>query len=129
MFFVGLILVVQNRTRFSFSKNIIMDNISIKKSWNLLSRKRLPTERIKGYSQILEKIHSLLLEACHKASISVSDLNGIGLAMPGTVAIKKQVMVQGNTLVLKGKNIIEDLQKLIKSPVKIKMFNDAIVFY
>ena len=99
--------------------------------FSIVSREKVATERLRGYRQLVDKIASLIREACQKQKISLSELSGIGIGLPGAVNDKMQ-MVNGNTAVLIGKDLVADLGKSLigdgKLTCRIVCENDANCF-
>lgn len=84
---------------------------------------RLPTERHRGYKHILKQIQKLFEN--FKGRHPKARLKGVGFALPGTV--QNNVMIFGNTLVLKNKPLLKDLRKTF-GKVKLVAENDANCF-
>lgn len=85
----------------------------------VLHRKRVPTERHKGYDHILQTLTALIKEAQ-----SISEGNpSIGMGIPGSVAPNTSLIRNANTQCLIGKPLQADLEKRINQKVVIE--NDA----
>ncbi len=82
------------------------------KSKKIIYKKRVPTERERGYRNILSKVSGLFREALLKTQITPKQINSIGFALPGSV--QNEIMIRGNTQVLEGKPIKKDLQKILR---------------
>lgn len=93
-----------------------------------LTRKRIPTQRTSGYENVLGRIAELCGEVISEAGISKSDIDGIGIGLPGAVDPEKQIMLNGNSLIFIGKNITHDLKERLNLNVQIKCHNDANCF-
>ena len=95
----------------------------------ILCKNRLPTERHKGYEHILGVIVSLIKQTLSEAKINQNELCGVGIGLPGAVSPDTMRMINGNTQVLIGKNITQDLkEKLNATNLTIKCANDANCF-
>jgi fructokinase len=89
----------------------------------VLCRKRVPTEREKGYKHILEKI-ALLVKSLSKETGLYPERIGIGT--PGTLDPVSNTLKNSNTTCLIGKPLKQDIEKLLT--VNIKIANDANCF-
>jgi len=85
----------------------------------VVHRKRVPTERHKGYEHILQTLTALIKEA---QSISVGNPS-IGMGIPGSVAPNTSLIRNANTQCLIGKPLQADLEKRINQ--KVMLANDA----
>lgn len=95
----------------------------------ILARERVPTERHKGYDQIVEKMATLVRTICEKAAVEVDSVAGLGLAIPGSVDPRTLRMANGNTLVLKDRDLAGDLRVLLQAPaLRVAAENDANCF-
>ena len=86
--------------------------------FTIVSREKVATERLRGYQQLVDKIANLIRDACQKQQIALGELNGIGIGMPGAVNDQMQ-MVNGNTVVLIGKDLVADLRKSLTGAGKL----------
>jgi predicted NBD/HSP70 family sugar kinase len=93
-----------------------------------LGTARLPTERAKGYEHIVGQMAALAKELVAQTGLSLSDLQGIGMGLPGAVDPRSRVMLNGNTLVLVGRPIADDLGQALGWKQPIAMGNDANCF-
>ena len=92
-------------------------------------RHRKPTERILGYNQVIEKLVELGRLACQDWGIEFSELNSIGIALPGTVNPKTKRMTIGNALIFKDRPIEVDLIEAMGGvKARIYLDNDANLF-
>jgi fructokinase len=96
----------------------------------VLARLREPTERHKGYNAIAEKISGLIGAVCSSAGISASQLNGIGLGLPGSIDPQTFRMLNGNTMVLINQDLLGDVRRMAAVPAAVSMRaeNDANCF-
>jgi fructokinase len=102
------------------------------KSFEILSRKRIPTERESGYEDILTRLNSLIMNTISESKVSPSELKQVGIGLPGSVHPQELKMIQGNSQVFEGKSVKEDLLILIKDSLGIQptisINNDANCF-
>ena len=89
----------------------------------VLCRKRVPTEREKGYEHILENIGLLVNSLSHETGLYPET---IGIGTPGTLDPVSNTLKNSNTTCLIGKPLKQDIEKLLK--VNIKIANDANCF-
>ncbi len=101
---------------------------SIDNSLSELRKKRIPTQRDKGYEFVLENIVSLLKELLSESSLQISDINAIGIGLPGTVDPKTTMMSNGNTGIFIGNDFGQDLKEKLKTNSSIFIANDANCF-
>jgi fructokinase len=89
----------------------------------VLFRDRLPTEASQGYDHILQQVDKLVTMMCEFAG---SKPERIGVGTPGVHDPKLGTMKNCNTVVMNGKPMKEDLERLLKLPLE--MANDADCF-
>lgn len=94
----------------------------------ILFQERMPTDRDKGYDHILSILKTLFENCLKKQNLTPNQISTIGLALPGSVDPETQKMLIGNTRVLEGKSIKEDLLKTLNIKVPIHAENDANCF-
>ncbi len=94
----------------------------------ILSRKRIPTDRHKGYQTVIGNLAKLCQDICQDGNIDFDKLEGIGIGLPGTIDPERQVMLNGNTSILIEKNIGADLNQLLPIKKRILCENDASCF-
>jgi fructokinase len=94
----------------------------------VLFQMREATQRDLGYHHILSVLKKLFENAIKEQKIALKDISSIGLALPGTVDPESQKMLIGNTRILEGKNIKEDVLKILGLNVPIHAENDANCF-
>lgn len=86
-------------------------------------RKRIPTERDKGYEHILNNIVGLY----HEMRDAVSDQpHTLGMGTPGAVSPRTGLLKNSNTVVMNGKPVKADLERLLGRSIEIQ--NDANCF-
>lgn len=100
-----------------------IEGIVLDKAGAEIFRKRIPTEREKGYKHILQNIKSIY-----------DDLTGhtkgkpftFGIGTPGATSPKSGLLRNSNTVCMNGQPVLQDLEKLLDR--KIEMQNDANCF-
>jgi len=95
--------------------------IAIDNTGNELSRERIPTPA-QSYDKILHSIKDIIEITEEKLSLTGT----IGIGMPGAISPATGLIKNSNTVCLNGKRFSEDLEKIIKRPVRIA--NDANCF-
>ena len=93
----------------------------------IISRTRVATAREQGYTQIVKKIVNLITTACQQHRVTLAQLAGIGIGLPGAVD-KDMQMVNGNILALIGKDLRHDLRAALTFTGKCICENDANCF-
>ncbi|MFK7871934.1 MAG: ROK family protein [Oligoflexales bacterium] len=80
----------------------------------VLRRDRVPTMREKGYEDLVQRVGQLCL------SLGLSDIEAVGIGIPGVVCPETNVMLQGGTGILREKPFATDLLKIIRKETNIK---------
>ena len=93
----------------------------------IISRERVATAREQGYAQIVKKITQLITNTCQQHQVTLDQLAGIGIGLPGAVNHEMK-MVNGNTLALIDKDIHADLAQALNFKGKCICENDANCF-
>ena len=99
-----------------------IEGILIDEQFQVVDRKRVPTNRDEGYKAILKRIISLSSDLMSAASIK----GPIGICTPGTIESETGLLKNSNTLCLIGKPIQKDMEEALGIPVL--MENDANCF-
>ena len=99
-----------------------IEGILLDDELNVLNRKRISTDREKGYSEILERIVLLITDL----TFGIEDIYSIGICTPGAISLKSGRLKNSNTLCLIGQPIKEDLEDRLNK--KVEMENDANCF-
>ncbi len=94
----------------------------------VLFKKRLPTERDRGYAHILRVLVALFEDCLRGQNLKPTDISSIGLGLPGSVDPQSQKMLKGNTQVLAGKDVKGDLLKALNISIPVFTENDANCF-
>jgi fructokinase len=63
-----------------------------------------------------------------RASVTWQDVEGIGLALPGSIHPSTKKMINGNSGIFIDQPIADDLKKLLKNDIPIELENDASCF-
>src|SRR4030095_5308680 len=92
-------------------------------NFNVISRKRIPTEAEKGYEHILLQVKKLVEQVVKDIGENPSC---IGFATPGVLEPETQLMKNCNTTCMNGKPMYLDLETMLNLPVKLA--NDANCF-
>jgi len=94
----------------------------------VLVRERIATERTLPYATLIGHIRDLIVQVLQKAQLDIQKIEGIGMGFPGTIDPATQVMLNGNTKVFIGHDLVGDLNKALPAPTKILVENDANLF-
>lgn len=100
-----------------------IEAVAIKKDGTILSRRRLPTEREKGYDHIVAQVKRVLELASEEVGKIPTKL---GIGTPGAIDPSTGLMKNSNTTILNGKPFAKDLEIALGIPVV--MANDANCF-
>ena len=100
------------------------------KSWEAekILSKRAPTDRHLGYEKVSANLANLIKETAEEGGFAVSDLNSIGIGLPGIIDPNTGMMKNGNTGIFIDKDLIGDLKRMLACDVKIMIANDANCF-
>jgi fructokinase len=92
----------------------------------VLARKRVPTERDRGYDHILEATRALVVDVTKEAGLKA--LVDVGVGMPGSVSRRtgEELVKNANTTVLNGRPFRQDLARALA--VNVRFANDANCF-
>lgn len=93
-----------------------------------VASKRMPTDRDEGYDHYVNNLVELINTVSNEANIQISDIDGFGLGLPGSVHPETGKMLKGNTRMLEGKDIIGDLRSATGFSNSISVNNDASCF-
>ncbi len=102
----------------TFIKGGIVDD-----SGKIVLRDKVPTESEKGADGVVENIVSLCKSLMNKANLTVQDLVGVGIGVPGMIDSEKGEVIYSNNLNWKDFSIADKVSEKIGLPVKIA--NDA----
>lgn len=107
--------------------SIIFDD-GQERTYKVIDRQRVATEREKGYDSIIGKIADLGKKLLSQQQVDPRDLLGMGFGLPGTIDPKTHKMLIGNTGALVGQELATDLALAFKWDVPMKLANDANCF-
>jgi len=102
----------------TFIKGGIVDDLG-----NILVSDKVPTETEKGSERVSQNIVSLCKTLLHASGMQVSDMQGIGMGVPGTIDGKEGVVVYANNLKWENFALGKKVEALLGLPVKLA--NDA----
>lgn len=102
----------------TFIKGGIVDDLG-----NILLHDQRPTEREGGSSRVSENIAALALDLLARAGLSPTDVEGIGIGVPGTIDSEAGVVVYSNNLGWKEFSIAETVTTM--TGLRVKIANDA----
>ena len=88
-----------------------------------LARKRIPTERDRGYEHILNRLKFMHDEL---VALVPGQPTTFGIGTPGALSPKSGLLKNSNTVCMNGKPVKADLEKMLGRPVEIQ--NDANCF-
>lgn len=97
-------------------------------SYEVITSKRMPTERELGYESVLERLAQHIHQTLGEVNTSLSQLRGIGIGLPGTVHPESLRMLNGNSDIFIQKPFAEDLRNYLKEDISIRLANDANLF-
>lgn len=94
----------------------------------ILAGKRAPTQRHRGYEFALDTIETLVRDVCREQQAALNEIQGMGISMPGTVHPGTLQMLQGNTAIFVGQDLLADLGQRLKIDAPVACENDANCF-
>ncbi|NJB87773.1 putative NBD/HSP70 family sugar kinase [Lewinella marina] len=100
-----------------------IEGVVLDERGEVIERRRIPTEREKGYDHILQGIARVVSEMEEVTGLTAEH---VGIGTPGTIDPISGLMKNSNTVVLNGKPLGKDLEKLIDKPLTLA--NDANCF-
>jgi predicted NBD/HSP70 family sugar kinase len=92
-------------------------------NFEVIERLRLPTEKEKGYTHILQQIKKIVTLIEEKSNTKITTL---GIGTPGTLDPATQTLKNSNTVCLNGQPFKSDLETVLGIPIE--MANDANCF-
>ena len=96
------------------------EGVLVDEEFQVIERKRVPTNQNNGYESILETIQDLLNE------LKNNKKNSIGVCTPGALSKESGLIKNSNTQCLIGKDLKNDLEKILDQEISIE--NDANCF-
>jgi fructokinase len=88
-------------------------------------RRRIPTERDRGYEAVLERTAALVRDVAADVSVDLETVP-IGVGMPGSVTRRDRLVKNSNTVCLNGRPFRADLERALGRPILFE--NDANCF-
>lgn len=102
----------------TFVKGAIVDD-----SGKIIIKEKIPTEYAKGGDKVVENIAELCNTLLEKSNMKKSDIEAVGMGVPGMIDGEAGVVVATNNLGWKNYEIAKKMKELVGLPVKIA--NDA----
>jgi fructokinase len=93
--------------------------------FDVLARRRVPTERDRGYDAVLETMAGVIESTAADAGVSVLDVP-VGVGMPGSITRREGLVKNANTVCLNGRPFRADLSRVVGRPIAFE--NDANCF-
>lgn len=90
---------------------------------SILKKGSVPTERARGYQEILKDMGMLILKVIEDAGVDVNDVKSVGIGTPGIPNNKEGILLYANNLNFKNVPMRAELQKYVNLPINIE--NDA----
>ncbi|MES2614741.1 MAG: ROK family protein [Bdellovibrionota bacterium] len=94
----------------------------------IVSKKRVATERHKGYEQIVDKMAQLFHDVCFEQDVKPSSIAGVGLSVPGPIDPITEIITASNSMIVVGHNLHKDLHAKLKLSCPFMSENDANCF-
>lgn len=96
---------------------------------DVVARRRIATERDRGYDHIVEATRALVLEVAKDAGLAPGGLPPVGVGMPGSVTTRggAELVKNSNTTCLNGRPFRADLSHALGGP-RVAFANDANCF-
>ncbi len=102
----------------TFIKGGVVDDLG-----NIICSDKVPTESEKGAEKVSENISTLALSLLKKVGLDKSDVEGIGMGVPGMIDSKTGTVIYSNNLNWQDFKIGETVRNL--TGLKVKIANDA----
>src|SRR5690606_29753993 len=80
----------------------------------ILGRKRIATQRHDGYKEMASRIADLCKSLAKESATELTKVQGVGIALPGSVNPSTGKMLSGNTMALIGQDLSGDLKTQLK---------------
>lgn len=93
----------------------------------LISSLRIPTERDRGYEDVMKRISNQIDELLKTNAVDRQQVKGLGAGLPGSVNPKSLKMINGNSQIFINRDFVGDLKKL-SGIDHISIANDANLF-
>lgn len=97
-------------------------------SYQIVGRERMDTLRAKGLSSFLSRLNELTKATIDKSSLTISELKGIGIGLPGSINPKSQILAAGSIPFLKDIPLNSVFKEALSFTKTIAFDNDANCF-
>lgn len=97
-------------------------------TYRILDKRRIPTERRSGLDGFLRELKNLTLEILTSAGVSMKNLQGVGIGLPGSIHPGQQRMVQGSIPFFKGIDLTQVFRTSLEFSGSLVFENDANCF-
>ncbi len=96
----------------------------------VIARKRISTDRDRGYEHIVAATRALVLDVANEAGLPADALPPVGVGMPGSVTTRtgEALVKNSNTTCLNGRPFRTDLARALGSTARVAFANDANCF-
>ncbi len=94
----------------------------------VLERKRMPTERTTSFGSYMDRLKALIGEVLTPHSVSLSQISGIGIGLPGSIDPLTQRMVAGSIPFFSGFHLPDAFKKHLNFNGPVVLDNDANCF-
>lgn len=98
------------------------------RSINVFTKKRILMSSSESFEEFIDSLALLVNDLSSEAKLSLSDIRVIGIGLPGSLDPKTNMMRNGNTRFLIGKDILGALQEKLNCKIPIVAQNDANLF-
>src|SRR5712691_5918914 len=99
-----------------------IEGVVLDETFAPIVRRRIPTERERGYEHIVERVGALVDELRPHAPAAPM----IGIGTPGSLSVRDGRVKNSNTICLNGRPLHADLERRLRLPVRLE--NDANCF-
>ena len=90
------------------------EGVLVDEEFQVIERKRVPTNQNNGYESILETIQNLVNE------LKNNEKTSIGVCTPGALSKESGLIKNSNTQCLIGKDLKNDLEKILDQEISIE---------
>lgn len=90
---------------------------------NIIADNKMPTNAKSGYISVVKDIYLTMLTAVEKSGITMDDIDGIGVGIPGTIDSENGIVTYSCNLDWEEIDFVKELKKYIDKPTFIS--NDA----
>lgn len=97
-------------------------------NFDLLTKERIPTQRENGYQSVMSRLADGMKGILSSNDITLNQLIGIGVGLPGTIDPQTKRMINGNSKIFIGQDFVGDLRSLFYPEIEVRVANDANLF-